>query len=86
MLLFTDTYDFQLTSFINCRYRIHIIDLDPSSVTSSGWLEDTSLVEKYKISDEAYDKLDGNFFDDNLILHEMFVILYIYGKLICRYV
>ncbi|GKC56263.1 tubulin-folding cofactor B [Tanacetum coccineum] len=42
-------------------YRIHIIDLDPSSVTSGGWLEDTSLVEKYKISDEAYDKLDGTY-------------------------
>ncbi|XP_011079785.1 tubulin-folding cofactor B isoform X1 [Sesamum indicum] len=42
-------------------FRLHIIDLDPSSVTSGGWLEDTSLVEKYKISDEAYDKLDGTF-------------------------
>ncbi|CAN1121122.1 Tubulin-folding cofactor B [Linum perenne] len=34
-------------------FRIHIIDLDPSSVTSGGWLEDTSLVEKYTISEEA---------------------------------
>ncbi|PKI32590.1 hypothetical protein CRG98_046987 [Punica granatum] len=42
-------------------FRLHIIDLDPSSVTSGGWLEDTSLVEKYKISDDAYDKLDGEF-------------------------
>ncbi|XP_071711778.1 tubulin-folding cofactor B-like isoform X2 [Rutidosis leptorrhynchoides] len=42
-------------------YRLHIIDLDPTSVTSGGWLEDTSLVEKYKISDEAYDKLDGTY-------------------------
>uniref|UniRef100_A0A453DLT6 Ubiquitin-like domain-containing protein n=1 Tax=Aegilops tauschii subsp. strangulata TaxID=200361 RepID=A0A453DLT6_AEGTS len=42
-------------------YRLHIIDLDPSSVTSGGWLEDTSLVEKYTISDEAYDKLGTNF-------------------------
>ncbi|XP_024971296.1 tubulin-folding cofactor B [Cynara cardunculus var. scolymus] len=42
-------------------YRVHVIDLDPSSVTSGGWLEDTSLVEKYKISDEAYDKLDGTY-------------------------
>ncbi|KAM7526703.1 hypothetical protein LguiA_016605 [Lonicera macranthoides] len=40
-------------------YRLHVIDLDPSSVTSGGWLEDTSLVEKYTISEEAYDKLDG---------------------------
>ncbi|XP_059665740.1 tubulin-folding cofactor B [Cornus florida] len=42
-------------------YRLHVIDLDPSSVTSGGWLEDTSLVEKYQISEEAYDKLDGTF-------------------------
>ncbi|KAF6173601.1 hypothetical protein GIB67_022960 [Kingdonia uniflora] len=40
-------------------YRLHIIDLDPSSVTSGGWLEDTSLVDKYSISEEAYDKLDS---------------------------
>lgn len=42
-------------------YRLHVIDLDPSSVTSGGWLEDTSLVEKYTISDEAYAKRDGTF-------------------------
>lgn len=41
------------------RYRLHVIDLDPSSVTSGGWLEDTSLVEKFQISEEAYDKRDG---------------------------
>uniref|UniRef100_A0A0A0L346 CAP-Gly domain-containing protein n=1 Tax=Cucumis sativus TaxID=3659 RepID=A0A0A0L346_CUCSA len=42
-------------------YRLHIIDLDPSSVTSGGWLEDTSLVEKFQISEEAYDKRDDTF-------------------------
>lgn len=42
-------------------FRLHIVDRDPSSVTSGGWLEDTSLVEKYKISDEAYEKRDGTF-------------------------
>ncbi|KAG5549736.1 hypothetical protein RHGRI_014886 [Rhododendron griersonianum] len=42
-------------------YRLQVIDFDPSSVTSGGWLEDTSLVEKYKISEEAYDKLDGKY-------------------------
>ncbi|XP_051137983.1 tubulin-folding cofactor B [Andrographis paniculata] len=42
-------------------FRLHVIDLDPSSVTSGGWLDDTSLVEKYKISDEAYSKMDGTF-------------------------
>jgi tubulin-folding cofactor B len=38
---------------------LHIIDLDPSSVTAGGWLEDISSVEKYSISEEAYDKRDG---------------------------
>ncbi|XP_021747086.1 tubulin-folding cofactor B-like isoform X2 [Chenopodium quinoa] len=42
-------------------YRLHVLDLDPASVTSGGWLEDTSLVEKYKISDEAYKQRDGTF-------------------------
>ncbi|KAH7511761.1 hypothetical protein FEM48_Zijuj12G0017000 [Ziziphus jujuba var. spinosa] len=42
-------------------YRIHVVDLDPSSVTSGGWLEDTSLVEKYSISEEAYKKRDGTY-------------------------
>ncbi|XP_073289930.1 tubulin-folding cofactor B isoform X1 [Primulina huaijiensis] len=42
-------------------YRLHIIDIDPSSITSGGWLDNTSLVEKYKISEEAYDKLDGTY-------------------------
>ncbi|XP_020674403.1 tubulin-folding cofactor B isoform X2 [Dendrobium catenatum] len=42
-------------------YHIKVIDQDPSSVSSGGWLDDTSLVEKYKISEEAYNKLDSNF-------------------------
>lgn len=60
--------------FVNCdflfilcvfeieRFRLHVVDLDPSSVTSGGWLEDTSLVEKYTISQEAYEKRDGESF------------------------
>ncbi|XP_010552969.1 PREDICTED: tubulin-folding cofactor B [Tarenaya hassleriana] len=42
-------------------FRLHVIDLDPSSVTSGGWLEDTSLVEKYTISEEAYAKRNDSF-------------------------
>lgn len=41
------------------RFRLHVIDLDPASVTSGGWLEDTSLVEKFEISEEAYNKRGG---------------------------
>eukprot|EP01018_Ginkgo_biloba_P034390 Gb_34569 [translate_table: standard] len=53
-------------------YRIHIVDLDPSSVTAGGWLEDTSLVDKYRISEDAYDKLDGTYrkFKEKLISQE----------------
>ena len=81
-------------SSIYCRYRIHIIDLDPSSVTSGGWLEDTSLVEKYKISDEAYNKLDGNLFEEIFLLYMTVCVLMIslcrmthhVGTNVCRYI
>lgn len=43
-------------------FRLHVIDLDPASVTSGGWLEDTSLVEKYEISEEAYNKRGADTF------------------------
>lgn len=39
--------------------EIHVIDTDPFSLSRGGGLTDTSLVEKYKISDEAYDKRAG---------------------------
>ena len=52
-------YCLLIPSFYGKRFRIHIIDLDPSSVTSGGWLEDTSLVEKYSISEDEYNKRSG---------------------------
>ena len=36
--------------------EIHVIDTDPFSLSRNGGLTDTSLVEKYRISDENYDK------------------------------
>ncbi|KAL3729193.1 hypothetical protein ACJRO7_026311 [Eucalyptus globulus] len=48
-------------AMLELGYWLPIIDVDPSSATSGGWSEDTSLVEKYQISDEAYDKHDGTF-------------------------
>jgi len=39
--------------------EIHVIDLDPFSLSRNGGLTDVSLVEKFKISDEAYDKRKG---------------------------
>ena len=46
-------------AFSCARFRLHVVDLDPSSISSGGWLEDTSLVEKYQISEEAYNKRQG---------------------------
>ncbi|KAG2428306.1 hypothetical protein HXX76_010454 [Chlamydomonas incerta] len=40
---------------------LHVTDTDPSSASAGGWLEDTSLVEKYKISDESYDKREKTY-------------------------
>lgn len=37
------------------------MDLDPSSVSANGWLEDTSKVEKFTMSDEAYSQRDNTF-------------------------
>ncbi len=50
-----------LRMFVGCRYRIHVIDADPTSMSAGGWLEDTSLVEKYTISEDAYNKREGGF-------------------------
>jgi len=36
--------------------ELHIVDNDPHSKSLGGWLEDTSLVEKYMMSEEDYDK------------------------------
>ena len=38
---------------------LQCIDLDPNSATKAQELEDLSQVEKYKISEEDYEKLPG---------------------------
>ena len=40
--------------------EIHIIDTDPYSLSRNGGLTDVSLVEKYKMADEVYDKRKGS--------------------------
>ena len=41
--------------------RLHIVDLDPNSASAGGWLEDTSLVKKYEISEEAYNARENTY-------------------------
>ena len=36
--------------------RVHCIDLNPNSISSGGQLEDVSLVKKYKMTEEEYNK------------------------------
>ena len=43
------------------HYALHILDADPTSASAGGWLEDTSLVEKYKMSDEDYNKREKTY-------------------------
>jgi len=40
-------------------FGIHIIDTNPHSTSAGGWLEDVSLVKKYEISEDDYNKRDG---------------------------
>eukprot|EP00284_Hemiselmis_tepida_P017663 CAMPEP_0174928184 /NCGR_PEP_ID=MMETSP1355-20121228/22777_1 /TAXON_ID=464990 /ORGANISM="Hemiselmis tepida, Strain CCMP443" /LENGTH=309 /DNA_ID=CAMNT_0016174329 /DNA_START=43 /DNA_END=972 /DNA_ORIENTATION=- len=40
---------------------LHIVDLDPHSMSAGGWLEDTSLVKKYEISEEAYAQRENTY-------------------------
>merc|ERR1711977_173715 len=40
-------------------YGIHIVDTNPHSLSAGGWLEDVSLVKKYEISEDAYNKREG---------------------------
>jgi len=40
-------------------FGIHILDSNPHSMSAGGWLEDVSLVKKYEMSEEDYNKREG---------------------------
>jgi tubulin-folding cofactor B len=42
-------------------WRLHVLDLDAASLAATGWLEDTSKVEKYVMSEADYEKREGTF-------------------------
>ena len=43
--------------------EIHVLDTDPYSLSRGGGLTDTSLIEKYKMTEEAYDQREGTLRD-----------------------
>ncbi|CAI5506597.1 unnamed protein product [Closterium sp. Naga37s-1] len=61
-LLHSGLEDIRLLGYYSPQngYRLHVIDTDPTSAAASGWLDDTSLVEKYTISEEDYEKRDDS--------------------------
>ncbi|GAB4819103.1 hypothetical protein N2152v2_006149 [Parachlorella kessleri] len=40
---------------------LHVIDTDPTSLSANGWLEDTTKVEKYVMSEDEYNKRDNTY-------------------------
>ncbi len=38
-----------------------MVDTDPTSASAGGWLENTDLVQKYKMSDEDYDRREKTY-------------------------
>lgn len=49
----------QLTLLHRCI--VHVIDTDVNSKSAAGWLEDTSKVKKYVMSDDDYAKRDNTY-------------------------
>mmetsp|Transcript_943 Transcript_943/g.1911 ORF Transcript_943/g.1911 Transcript_943/m.1911 type:complete len:347 (-) Transcript_943:123-1163(-) len=48
---------------MNCGLEVHCIDINPLSGSAGGQYEDVSLVKKYTITDEEYDKRKGTIRD-----------------------
>lgn len=50
-----------MVSGASCRFVLHVVDTDPLSLSAQGWLEDTSKVQKYVMSDKDYDARDDTY-------------------------
>ncbi len=48
---------------VQSGHEIHVVDTDPFSLSRGGGLTDTSLIQKYKMDDEIYDKRAGTMRD-----------------------
>lgn len=44
---------------VDSGMEIHVIDTDPYSLSRGGGLEDTTLIEKYRMADDVYDQRKG---------------------------
>ena len=44
-----------------CRWVLHVADTNPNSLSARGWLEDTSKVQKYVMSDAEYDARENTY-------------------------
>lgn len=42
-------------------FILHVNDLDPTSITADGWLEDVSKVQKYVMSDSEYARRENTY-------------------------
>jgi hypothetical protein len=40
---------------------LHVTDIDPTSLSANGWLEDVSKVKKYEMSEEEYERRDNTY-------------------------
>jgi tubulin-folding cofactor B len=43
------------------RWTLHIVDTNPNSLSARGWLEDTSKVQKYVISEADYEARENTY-------------------------
>lgn len=48
-------------AMIICRMVLHVIDTNPNSLSARGWLEDTSKVQKYVMSDADYNARENTY-------------------------